>query len=386
MTLVEPSLRPDFINDIPLASHEELERQASFFNDAFLTRHLLDVMPGMVLVLNNYRQIVFANRAFNHLSGRPETESLVGLLVGDVLQCHVALDKDAVCGTTDSCETCGALVSMLSGLSGVDSVQECTLTQYDGVVAQHLTLRVWSAPLCFGGEEFVVLAGTDVSHERRRLALERTFFHDILNLVASIQGFAELMEIDESVDPMMVSRRIQSAAQKVIEEIDAQRLLLAVEKGELKIDNHVLTSLDVLKDVIELYEGQEISRKRILKIDDDVIRASFISDATLLRRILGNMVKNALEASPEGYTVTLGVDKCAAGFNFWVHNATVISASYHQRIFQRDFSTKGSGRGLGTYSMKLLGRFLSGDVSFESSPEDGTRFTLNLPEVCPETS
>ena len=385
MTLVEHSLRPDFINYIPLASHEELERQASFFNDAFLTRHLLDVMPGMVLVLNNYRQIVFANRAFNHLSGRPETESLVGLLVGDVLQCHVALDKDAVCGTTDSCETCGALVAMLSGLSGVDSVQECTLTQYDGVVAQHLTLRVWSAPLRFGGEEFVVLAGTDVSHERRRLALERTFFHDILNLVASIQGFAELMEIDESVDPMMVSRRIQSAAQKVVEEIDAQRVLLAVEKGELKIDNHVLTSLDVLKDVIELYEGQEISRKRILKIDDDVIRASFISDATLLRRILGNMVKNALEASPEGYTVTLGVDKCAAGFNFWVHNATVISASYHQRIFQRDFSTKGSGRGLGTYSMKLLGRFLSGDVSFESSPEGGTRFTLSLPDVYPGT-
>jgi len=386
MTQVELSCIPDDGNKIPRASHEELERQAAFFNDAFLTRHLLDAMPGMVLVLNSYRQIVFANRAFNLLSGRPETEKLVGLLVGDVLQCHVAVDKNTVCGTTDSCETCGALVAMLSGLSGVDSVQECTLTQHDGLVAQHLTLRFWSTPLRFDDEGFVVLAGTDVSHERRRLALERTFFHDILNLVASIQGFAELMEIDESVDPMMVSRRIQSASQKVVEEIDAQRVLLAVEKGELMVDNHVLTSQDVLKDVLELYEGQEISRKRILKIDDDVIRTSFISDATLLRRILGNMVKNALEASPEGYIVTLGVDKGVAGLNFWVHNATVISASYHQRIFQRDFSTKGSGRGLGTYSMKLLGRFLSGDVSFESSPECGTRFTLRLPEVCPETT
>jgi signal transduction histidine kinase len=142
----------------------------------------------------------------------------------------------------------------------------------------------------------------------------------------------------------------------------------------------------VLKDVIELYEGQEVARKRTLKIDDEAIKVSFISDATLLRRILGNMVKNALEASPEGYTVTMGVDKSATGFNFWVHNATVISASYRQRIFQRDFSTKGSGRGLGTYSMKLLGRFLSGDVSFESSVQGGTRFTLGLPEVCPETA
>ena len=96
------------------------------------------------------------------------------------------------------------------------------------------------------------------------------------------------MELDESADPMMVSRRIQSASQKVIEEIDAQRVFLAVEKGEMKVDNYVLTSVDVLKDVIELYEGQEISRKQMLKIDDDVIRTSFISDATLLRRVLGN--------------------------------------------------------------------------------------------------
>jgi K+-sensing histidine kinase KdpD len=372
------------VDNSTLASFEELERQSTFFAEAFLTRHLLDVMPGMVLVLNSCRQIVFANRAFCKITGNSESESLVGLLVGDVLSCHVALGADAGCGTGESCETCGALVAMISGLSGVENVQECTLTHQDGVVSKNLTLRVWTAPLKYGGEEFVVLAGTDISHERRRLALERTFFHDILNLVGSIQGFAELMEIDENIDPLMVSRRIQLASQKVIDEIDAQRVLLAVEKGELKIDNHVLTSLDVLKDVIALYEGQEVARKRILKIDASAIETSFISDSTLLRRILGNMVKNALEASPEGHTVTLGVDKDEAALNFWVHNATAIPTAYHQRIFQRDFSTKGSGRGLGSYSMKLLGQFLSGDVCFESSPANGTKFSLSLPSVSPE--
>lgn len=274
---------------------------------------------------------------------------------------------------------------MISGLSGVENVQECTLTQHHGVVSRNLTLRVWTAPLKFADEEFVVLAGTDISHERRRLALERTFFHDILNLVGSIQGFAELIELDQSIDPLMVSHRIQAASQKVIDEIDAQRVLLAVEKGELKVDNHVLASLDVLKDVIELYEGQEVARKRILKIDASAIETSFMCDSTLLRRILGNMVKNALEASPEGHTVTLGVEKSDESLIFWVHNATVIPTAYQQRIFQRDFSTKGSGRGLGSYSMKLLGQFLAGDVFFESSSENGTRFSLSLPSVCPET-
>jgi K+-sensing histidine kinase KdpD len=374
------------VDNSVFASPEELKRQSAFFSNVFLTRHLLDVIPGMVFVLNDCRQIVFANRAFHQISGRSDSECLVGQLVGDVLSCHVADDSADGCGTGPSCQTCGALVAMLSGLSGEESVQECMLSRQNGVVTQNLALRVWSAPLNYGGEDFTVLAATDISHERRRLALERTFFHDIMNLVGSIRGFAELMEIDENVDPMDVSRRIQLASQRVIDEIDAQRDLLAVEKGELNIENHVLVSSEVLSDIMTLYEGQEVARRRLLQIDKDSEATSFISDATLLRRILGNMVKNALEASPAGDVVTLGVDKSESELHFWVHNTAVIPLVYQQRIFQRDFSTKGSGRGLGTYSMQLLGRFLSGDVSFESALGSGTRFTLRLPVIRPEAT
>jgi sensor histidine kinase regulating citrate/malate metabolism len=49
-------------------------------------------------------------------------------------------------------------------------------------------------------------------------------------------------------------------------------------------------------------------------------------------------------------------------------------------MFQRSFSTKGSDRGLGTYSMKLLGeRYLHGEVEFTTSQEEGTTFRLILP-------
>jgi sensor histidine kinase regulating citrate/malate metabolism len=51
-----------------------------------------------------------------------------------------------------------------------------------------------------------------------------------------------------------------------------------------------------------------------------------------------------------------------------------------QQVFQRSFSTKGTGRGLGTYSMKLLGeKFLNGKVSFKSTAAAGTVFSLELP-------
>ena len=50
------------------------------------------------------------------------------------------------------------------------------------------------------------------------------------------------------------------------------------------------------------------------------------------------------------------------------------------KIFQRSFSTKGEGRGLGTYSMKLLTeRYLGGRVSFTTSADEGTIFKVALP-------
>jgi signal transduction histidine kinase len=63
-----------------------------------------------------------------------------------------------------------------------------------------------------------------------------------------------------------------------------------------------------------------------------------------------------------------------------VHNPGTIPREAQLQIFQRSFSTKGGGRGLGTYSMKLLTeRFLGGAIRFESSPLQGTRFIARYP-------
>ena len=69
------------------------------------------------------------------------------------------------------------------------------------------------------------------------------------------------------------------------------------------------------------------------------------------------------------------------GVRFTVRNEGVIPPMVQEHIFQRSFSTKAQyGRGLGTYSMKLLGeRYLGGKVSFVSNAECGTVFSLELP-------
>ena len=107
----------------------------------------------------------------------------------------------------------------------------------------------------------------------------------------------------------------------------------------------------------------------------------FNSDKTQVLRIIGNMLKNALEESSEGDTVKAGCDLTNDNqIRFWVWNSQYIPKRVQLQIFNRSFSTKGVGRGIGTYSMKLLGeRYLKGKVDFTSETNDGTTFFLTLP-------
>jgi sensor histidine kinase regulating citrate/malate metabolism len=97
--------------------------------------------------------------------------------------------------------------------------------------------------------------------------------------------------------------------------------------------------------------------------------------------VLTNMLKNAFEATPRGGKVTLQCQLEGDSLRFSVHNPGVIPEETAAQIFRRSFSTKAeSGRGLGTYSMKLFGeRILGGKVSFTTSQQEGTVFTISLP-------
>jgi signal transduction histidine kinase len=106
------------------------------------------------------------------------------------------------------------------------------------------------------------------------------------------------------------------------------------------------------------------------------------TDATILRRVLGNLVKNALEASPPGARVELAAKAEGDRVLFTCRNTGVIPPEVARQLFVRSFTTKGAGRGIGTYSIKLFSeQYLDGAVTFTSTPELGTCFTVALPKT-----
>jgi signal transduction histidine kinase len=170
----------------------------------------------------------------------------------------------------------------------------------------------------------------------------------------------------------------------VIDEITAHRQMLAAERGELRVELDDVSAQDVLDEVVALYRHHHVAEGRELRIDScDLLWLR--TDATLLRRVLGNLIKNALEATPLGGSVAVSARGHRDEIHFAVQNPGAMPERARLQMFQRSFSTKaGDGRGVGTYSVKLFGeRHLGGRVAFTSDVTDGTCFTVALPVAGP---
>jgi hypothetical protein len=147
----------------------------------------------------------------------------------------------------------------------------------------------------------------------------------------------------------------------------------------LKIQLIPLKAGQVLDELRNQYLKHPAAENRSISIGQSW-GGTIITDRHLLHRVLGNMVKNALEATSPGGTVTLSCIDDGDSVAFIVNNPEVMPKEVQLQVFQRSFSTKGeAGRGIGTYSMKLFGeRYLGGRVDFVSRSSEGTTFRLAL--------
>lgn len=364
------------------ADPQEVLRQHQLFTAQDLPIQLGNAVPDLLMILNQERQIVFANRELSDRLGLA-AETLLGQRPGEAMRCVHAEEGPGGCGTAEACQNCGLALSILTGQKGQPAVQDGRLSLSDG---DALDVRAWSTPITVNGEPFTIFVLTDISAEKRRRALERIFFHDVLNTAGGLRGYASLLENAPEAEVNTIRESIYHLSNRLIDEIQAQRELSAAEANELTPTFEPINPRGLLRQVLEIYRKHDTAEDKQLLLDPDCqVVAGFESDPVLLRRVMGNLVKNALEATHAGDTVKVGCRPAQGpdgrpGVEFWVHNPGVMPRAVQLQIFQRSFSTKGGGRGLGTYSIKLLTeRYLGGSVSFTSDEQSGTRFVVKLP-------
>ena len=376
--MAEPALETHFAPPDRLDKKELLRLHALLTEDEGL-RSLIDAMPELVMIVSQTRQILLGNRALTDFASARRTADFTGKRPGELFSCRHAFSAPAGCGTGEGCSTCGAVEAILAGLAGNSSSHECRVLRETPLGMEALDLKVWGTPFRWRGENLSLVVAVDISHEKRRKVLEHIFFHDILNTAGAINSLTELllqgiMTFDEA------KQGLHETAQALVNEIRSQRELLAAENNELSVYPAPIHSRMFLEKVAHTYQNTPLGRDRQILIAPEACGTVFFSDDRLLGRVVGNLVKNALEAISDGETVTLGCSVEGEEISFWCHNNGVIPREAQLQIFHRSFSTKEPGRGIGTYSVKLLTeRYLDGRVSFSSNEATGTTFTVTYP-------
>lgn len=297
---------------------------------------------------------------------------------GVALGCVYADTGPGGCGTSQHCSTCGAVLAILSTLSdGQPAEKICTLAAKRGETLIDLVLLVKTQHILVSEKSFLLIFLQDITKEHQRAALERVFFHDLNNMLAVISGSSELLL---ELQPSKITNNIHTISQRMRKEMELHQSILSSESFAYnkELDNVHLSLLgDELRVFCDNHPEGANKTVEIAPFPNLILR----TDHTILLRILVNMAINALEASNEQDKVKIWVEEHSEELVFKVWNAQVIEDAVARRVFQRNFSTKQQdGRGIGTFSMKILGeKILHGRVSFTSSEQEGTTFSFKHP-------
>ena len=362
-------------------SKNEVSSESKLVEDYGYLRDIFFAMPDVAMVLNDERQIVYANDALLSIMPGNDYNDIIGLRTGEAIECIHSNETDGGCGTSESCRYCGAVNAILESKKLNEKVEkECRIVSFIEEQEVSFDMKVTATPVMISDKTFTMVFMSDISSEKRKMALERIFFHDILNTAGGIQGFTGfLKEMDDQSSMKEYIKVIDKLSHDLIDEIQSQRALVLAENEDLKLDIKDLNALSLIEDVKNTVSFHAVAENRKIVIDDGS-KISFRTDEILIKRVLINLLKNALEASDEGGEVVMGYSVGAGEIKFYVHNDQYMTKEVQLQVFRRSFSTKGHDRGLGTYSIKLLTeKYLKGRVWFESAENKGTTFFVELP-------
>jgi PAS domain S-box-containing protein len=265
---------------------------------------------------------------------------------------------------------------------------------------EHFAVEVRGTPLVFRGEMHLLVVVTDITervkaqeallHSERLRALGLMaggIAHDFNNMLMGIQGFAEEAKSSFRIDPaqaeddmarIVASAQVAAAAVSRLQSLyrDADDLS---DLAPVQLDDLVTAALDVTqahwKDTPQA-EGRTIHVEKALSHPPNIK-----GNASELRRVLINLVINAVQAMPNGGTLSIKTGHEGAWSWATVSDTGVgITPEVRAHLFEPYFTTKKeTGRGLGLALSQDIVKRHAGELTLESSPGQGTTFMMRLP-------
>jgi GAF domain-containing protein/CheY-like chemotaxis protein len=208
--------------------------------------------------------------------------------------------------------------------------------------------------------------------------------HDFNNLLASVLGRAQLL-LRRVQEPQLrqwlqvIERAALDGAQTVRRLQEFTRIRRDQPLVPLDINQVVRDALDITQS---RWKEEPTSRGIVLEVRTDLGTVpAVLGDAAELREAMTNLILNAVDAMPEGGTLTLGTRLVADRIEVAVADTGVgMPAEVRDKVFDPFFTTKGpQGTGLGlSMTYGIVSRH-GGSIAVDSTPGRGSTFRLSLP-------
>jgi signal transduction histidine kinase len=207
--------------------------------------------------------------------------------------------------------------------------------------------------------------------------------HDLRTPLTVLRGNLALLKRDLGEEDRRESlRAMESEIQKMGKTVDDLLLLAEVESGEMQRREAVQLK-EVLLEGLEQGRNQSGSRKIGIGHQDDI---AITGDAYKLKRMLGNLVDNAIKYTADDGTITLSLYRDNGWARLEVADDGIGIPSEHlPHVFERFYLVdkgrprSGGGSGLGLAIVKAIAEQHDGKVTVRSEPANGSVFTAWLP-------
>ena len=338
---------------------------------------VVDHLPMGVVVLDADRKVTKFNAWAEKITGF-SSEDAVGHFCGDILRGAL-------------CSGCCPLQAVIDRSKPVVRV-ETSLTTRSG---NTIPVRMHTAGLFDSSGRLVgaVEAFRDISHqltlERERTNLISMLAHDMRSSLSGIHGLGlrlmrKLDDINESKRQEYLSAITREAA-KLEALVDDFLEFSRLETGQLRLD-FSSTSLDKeLEELFEVYKLKADQHQLKIELRVDSFLSVIEADANRLRRVLANLLDNAIKFSRIGGRITISAQEQEEEIIISIADEGIgipaVDLPYIFDLFYRgsDTSTH-SGHGLGLSIVKSIVEGHGGRVVASSSMNQGSTFTVYLPK------
>ena len=205
--------------------------------------------------------------------------------------------------------------------------------------------------------------------------------HEFKTPIAAIQGFAELISDDNTMfDERLEYSRILKEETTRLSKLCSNMLRLSGLDSGTMVLKPVRFSLDEqIRKVIVLLA--DLWQEKNLTIDTDLEKIDFYGDEELLHQVWLNLLDNAIKFSEKSGNVSVSCAKAGEFAVVCINNmGKIIDEQNKERIFEKfyqcDKSHSQSGNGLGLSIVKRIVDISGGEISFESSTQNGTTFKV----------